>query len=255
MHQVTMETVTSRMEELGLSFMSAGLESFLSEKSRQDAPLMEAIADLIELEYIPRKERMAKTRLKVSGLPQIKKLEDFDLSWPKGGLTERKFKELSSLSFLGRKENIILMGPSGLGKTHLLLALAYKACMTGFTAYYLTCMDLTERLVKARESNKLKRKLQWFRKPHLLLIDEVGYENLNQEQATLFFQLINTRYEHGSIIITTNKPFSKWGEMMSDDAVATATLDRLLHHSHVISLKGDSFRMKDRLKIGVVDFE
>jgi DNA replication protein DnaC len=243
------------MEELGLTFMSAGLESFLSEKSRQDAPLMEAIADLIELEYIPRKERMAKTRLKVSGLPQIKKLEDFDLSWPKGGLTERKFKELSSLSFLGRKENIILMGPSGLGKTHLLLALAYKACMTGFTAYYLTCMDLTERLVKARETNKLKRKLQWFRKPHLLVIDEVGYENLNQEQATLFFQLINARYEHGSIIITTNKPFSKWGEMMSDDAVATATLDRLLHHSHVISLKGDSFRMKDRLKVGVVDFE
>lgn len=243
------------MEELGLSFMSAGLESFLSEKSRQDAPLMEAISDLIELEYIPRKERMAKTRLKVSGLPHIKRLEDFDLSWPKGGLTERKFKELASLSFLGRKENIILMGPSGLGKTHLLLALAYKACMSGFTAYYLSCMDLTERLLKARETNKLKRKLQWFRKPHLLVIDEVGYENLNREEATLFFQLINARYEHGSMIITTNKPFSKWGEMMSDDAVATATLDRLLHHSHVISLKGDSFRMKDRLKVGVVDFE
>jgi len=198
---------------------------------------------------------MAKTRLKVSGLPQVKKLEDFDLSWPKGGLTERKFKELSSLSFLSRKENVILMGPSGLGKTHLLLALAYKACMTGYTAYYLSCLDLTERLLKAREINKLKRKLQWFRKPHLLVIDEVGYENLNQEQATLFFQLINTRYEHVSIIITTNKSFSKWGEMMSDDAVATATLDRLLHHSHVISLKGDSFRMKDRLKVGVVDFQ
>jgi len=255
MHQVKMESVTSRMEELGLSFMAAGLESFLAEKSRKDAPLTEAIADLIELEYIPRKERMAKTRLKVSGLPQVKKLEDFDLSWPKGGLTERKFKELSSLSFLSRKENVILMGPSGLGKTHLLLALAYKACMTGYTAYYLSCLDLTERLLKAREINKLKRKLQWFRKPHLLVIDEVGYENLNQEQATLFFQLINTRYEHGSIIITTNKSFSKWGEMMSDDAVATATLDRLLHHSHVISLKGDSFRMKDRLKVGVVDFQ
>ena len=239
MRGVTMETAARRMEELGLSFMAAGLESFLSEKSRQDAPLMEAIADLIELEYIPRKERMAKTRLKVSGIPQIKRLEDFDLSWLKGGLTERKFKELGSLSFLARQENVILMGPSGLGKTHLLLALAHKACMTGYTAYYLTCMDLMERLVKAREINKLKRKLQWFRKPHLLVIDEVGYENLNQEQATLFFQLINTRYEQGSIIITTNKPFSKWGEMMSDDAVATATLDRLLHHSHVISLKGD----------------
>ena len=255
MHQVEKVSVTSRMEELGLSFMAAGLESFLAEESRKDVPLTEAIADLIELEYIPRKERMARTRLKVSGLPQVKHLEDFDLSWPKGGLTERKFKELSSLSFISRKENVILMGPSGLGKTHLLLALAYKACMSGYTAYFLSCMDLTERLLRARETNKLKRKLQWFRKPHLLVIDEVGYENLNQEQATVFFQLINTRYEHGSIIITTNKPFSKWGEMMSDDAVATATLDRLLHHSHVISLKGDSFRMKDRLKVGVVDFQ
>jgi DNA replication protein DnaC len=127
--------------------------------------------------------------------------------------------------------------------------------MTGFTAYYQSCMDAIEELVRARTMNRLKRKLQWLKKPHVLVIDEVGYENLNREQATLFFQLINARYEHGSIIITTNKPFSKWGEIMSDNAVATATFDRLLHHSNVVSLKGDSYRMKDRLKVGVVDFE
>jgi DNA replication protein DnaC len=255
MQDMKLQTMMVRMEELGLSFMAAGFESYLAEKSREDAPLVEAIVDLIELEYIPRKERMAKTRLKVSGLPQIKRLEEFDLSWPKGGLTEKKFQELSALSFIARKENVILMGPSGIGKTHLMLALAYKACMSGYTAYYLSCMDLIEVLVRARAMNRLKRKLQWMKKPHVLVIDEVGYENLNQEQATLFFQLINARYEHGSIIITTNKPFSKWGEMMGDDAVATATLDRLLHHAHVLSLKGDSYRMKERLKLGVVDFE
>jgi DNA replication protein DnaC len=255
MQKLTVQTVTDRMEELGLLFMAAGFESYLAEKSRDDIPLVDAIADLIELEYIPRKERMAKTRLKVSGLPQVTRLEEFDLSWPKGGLTEKKFQELSRLSFLPRKENVILMGPSGIGKTHLMIALAYKACMTGYTAYYLSCMDLIEVLVRARAMNRLKRKLQWMKKPHVLVIDEVGYENLNPEQATLFFQLINVRYEHGSIIITTNKPFSKWGEMMSDDAVATATLDRLLHHAHVVSLKGDSYRMKDRLKVGVIDFE
>ena len=255
MQDMKLRTMMGRMEELGLSFMAAGFESYLAEKSREDVPLVEAIVDLIELEYIPRKERMAKTRLKVSGLPQIKRLEEFDLSWPKGGLTEKKFQELSALSFIARKENVILMGPSGIGKTHLMLALAYKACMSGYTAYYLSCMDLIEVLVRARAMNRLKRKLQWMKKPHVLVIDEVGYENLNQEQATLFFQLINARYEHGSIIITTNKPFSKWGEMMGDDAVATATLDRLLHHAHVLSLKGDSYRMKERLKLGVVDFE
>lgn len=252
---ITLQTITSRMEELGLGFMAAGFESYLADASRENKTLKDAINDLLELEYIPRKERMAKTRLKVSGIPQIKRLEDFELSWLKGGLTERKFKELSSLTFIDRKENLILMGPSGLGKTHIMLSLAYKACMTGHTAYYITCMDLIEGLVRARSMNKLKRKLSWYRKPHLLVVDEVGYENLTQEQATLFFQLVNIRYEQGSIIITTNKPFSRWGEMMSDDAIATATLDRLLHHAHVISLKGDSYRMKDRLKVGAIDFE
>ena len=197
---------------------------------------------------------MARTRLKVSGIPQHKRLEDFDLDWLKGGLTQKKFNELSTLSFIERKENIILLGPSGLGKTHLLLALGHKACLSGFTAYYISCVDLLERLSKAREQGRLKRKLQWFSKPHVLLIDEVGYENLTPEQATLFFQLVNTRYENGSIILTYNRNFGRWGEIMSDDAVATATLDRLLHHAHVLSLEGDSYRMKDRLKIGVVDF-
>lgn len=252
---ITMQTITSRMEELGLTFMAAGFESYLAEASRSDKSLKDAIADLLELEYIPRKERMAKTRLKVSGIPQIKRLEDFELSWPKGGLTEKKLKELSSLAFIQRKENVILMGPSGLGKTHLMLALACKACMTGYTAYHITCMELIEGLIRAKNANRLKRKLQWYRKPHLLVIDETGYENLDQEQATLFFQLVNTRYEHGSVIMTTNKLFSSWGEMMSDDAIATATLDRLLHHAHIISLKGESYRMKDRMKVGAADFD
>lgn len=250
---ISIQTVTERMEEMGLSFMAANLESFLSQASREEKPLKAAIYDLLELEYIPRKERMARTRLKVSGMPEVKKLEDFKLDWLKGGLTQRKFQELSTLAFIERKENIVLMGPSGLGKTHLMLALGHKACMTGFTAYYISCIDLIEGLLKARSTNRLKRKLKWYRKPHVLLVDEVGYEKLSQEEATLFFQLINTRYEHGSIIMTTNKTFSHWGEMMSDDAVATATLDRLLHHAHIVSLKGDSYRMKDKMKVGAVE--
>jgi len=248
------QMITDRMEELSLSFMAAGLESFLSSQVNQDAPLVEVIGELIDLELIPRKVRMAKTRLKVSGIPMSKTLEEFDLSWPKGGLTQKQFNELSTLSFIERKENVVLLGPSGLGKTHLMTALGHKACMNGFTAYFISCLDLLERLQRSREQGKLKQKLTWFGKPHVLLIDEVGYENLSPEQAALFFQVINTRYEKGSIILTSNKIFGKWGEIMADDAVATATLDRLLHHSHVISLKGDSYRMKDRMKIGVVDF-
>jgi DNA replication protein DnaC len=244
-----------RLEELGLSFMSASLESYLADQSRNDNTLLERLTDLIDLEYIPRKERAAKTRLKISGMPQYKQLSDFDLSWIKGGLSRAKLEELSSLAFIDRKENIFLLGPSGVGKTHLLLGLGTRACQNGFSAYYMTCHDLVETLVRARDQNRLKRKLEWFRKPNVLLIDEVGYEPLTTEQAHVFFQLINMRYECGSIIMTSNKSFSKWAELMSDEAVATAMLDRLLHHSHTLSLQADSYRMKDRLKVGAVGFE
>ncbi len=250
---IPLQTVSNYMEALGLSFMAAGLESFLADSERNDQTLLESISGLLELEYIPRKERSAKSRVKLAGFPSLKLLEDFDLSWLKGGLTKAKLQELSSLAFMERKDNIVFLGPSGLGKTHLVIALAHKACVSGYTAYFTTCMDLMEQCLRAKEQNRLKRKLMWLKKPHVLVIDEVGYETLTQEQANLFFQVVNARYESGPLIITTNKPFGKWAEMMSDEAIATATLDRLLHHSHIISLNGDSFRMKDRLKTGFVE--
>jgi DNA replication protein DnaC len=248
-------SLSMKLEELGLMFMAVSLESYLAEQSRNENTLLERLTDLVDLEYIPRKERAARTRLKISGMPQYKELSDFDLSWLKGGLSRAKLEELSSLAFIDRKENVFLLGPSGVGKTHLLLGLGTRACQNGFSAYYMTCHDLVETLVRARDQNRLKRKLDWFRKPNVLLIDEVGYEPLSSEQAHVFFQLINVRYECGSIIMTSNKSFSKWAELMSDEAVATAMLDRLLHHSHTLSLQADSYRMKDRLKVGAVGFE
>ena len=248
-------SLSTKLDELGLSFMSASLESYLADQSRNDNTLLERLTDLVDLEYIPRKERAARTRLKISGMPQYKQLSDFDLTWLKGGLSRVKLEELASLAFIDRRENVFLLGPSGVGKTHLLLGLGTRACQNGYSAYYMTCHDLVETLVRARDQNRLKRKLDWFRKPNVLLIDEVGYEPLTSEQAHVFFQLINIRYECGSIIMTSNKSFSKWSELMSDEAVATAMLDRLLHHSHTLSLQADSYRMKERLKVGAVGFE
>jgi DNA replication protein DnaC len=243
------------MEDLGLSFMAAGLESYLSDASRRETTLVEALRGLFDLEYTARKERTARTRLRLSGMPQTKSLGDFDMGWLKGGLTKSKLEELESLAFVERKENVIFLGPSGVGKTHLLLALGRKACLSGYTAYYVGCRDIIEQLLRSREQNRLKKKLKWLAKPHVLLVDEIGYEPLAPEQAHVLFQLINTRYETGSIVMTTNKSFSKWDELMSDDAVATAMLDRLLHHVHIISLKADSYRMKERIKVGAVSFE
>ena len=247
-------TLSGKLEELGLSFMAASLESFLADQSRSENTLLGRLTDLVNVEYIPRRERAARTRLKISGMPQYKTLDDFDLSWLKGGLSKAKLEELSTLMFVERKENIFLLGPSGVGKTHLLLGFGTKACNNGFSAYYISCHDLVEQLVRAKEQNRLKRKLDWLRKPHVLLVDEVGYEPLTAEQAHVFFQLVNARYETGSIIMTSNKSFSKWAELMSDEAVATAMLDRLLHHSHTLSLQADSYRMKGRLKVGAVGF-
>ncbi len=250
---VQLETVTTRLEDMGLSFMAAGLESFLADEGRKESSLLEIIAGLVDTEYVPRKERAIKSRIKLSALPCKKRIDEFDVSWLKGGLTASKLAELKSLRFIERKENVLLLGASGLGKTHLMTALAYEACIAGYTAYFVTSTGIMENLAYAKAQNRLKRKLAWLKKPHVLVIDEIGYENYTLEQANLFFQLVNARYETGSIIITTNKPFVKWAEIMSDEAIATATLDRLLHHAHVISLKGDSYRMKDRLKAGVVD--
>ncbi len=178
MENVKLLTLKNRMEELGLNFMAAGFESFLEEQTHNDNTLLERIYDLIETELIPRKERAGKTRLKISGIPQFKTLEAFDLSWLKGGLPLEKFNELSSLAFVERKENVFFLGPSGVGKTHLMTALGCKACLSVFSSYYISCHDLVEVLIKAKKQNRLARKLKWFAKPNLLLVDEVGYEPL-----------------------------------------------------------------------------
>jgi DNA replication protein DnaC len=251
----TASILVSRLESLGLNVLSASLESYLSDPARRDETLFESLNSFIDIEYCVRKERSARTRIKVSGMPGVKRLEDYDISWLKGGLASAKFKELSTLAFIERKENVLLLGPSGLGKTHLMLALGHHACMNGYTAYYMSCRDAVDALRRADDLGRLKRKVKWMTKPHVLLLDEVGYEPLQPEQSHMLFQLINARYENGSIIMTSNKPFAKWAELMSDEAVATAILDRLLHHSHVLSLKGNSYRMKDRLKAGVVNFD
>lgn len=252
---LSIATLSGRMEELGLSYMAASIESFLADSSRANMTLLESVQDLVDLEYSGRRERTARTRLKLSGMPQAKLLDDFDLSWLKGGLTQARFEELRSLAFVERKENVIFLGPSGVGKTHLMLALGHQACISGYSAYFISCRDAIEKLLRAREQNRLRKALAWFRKPNVLLIDEVGHEPLTPEQAHVLFQLVNARYESGTMVMTSNRSFSKWAELMSDEAVATAMLDRLLHHAQVYSLKADSYRMKDRLRIGTVGFD
>lgn len=237
--------------ELNLGFLHGEIETFLHDESRKERTLLETLCDLFDHELTQRRQRAAKMRLKLSRLSTVKSVDDFNIEEVEG-ISNKKLSELSSLAFIERHDNVVLMGPSGLGKTHILSALVYKACCEGYTAYFMTAQELLEELIKAKRQNRLKRKLKTLCKPHLLAIDEIGYESLTREEATLFFNLVAARYEKASIILTTNKTFGQWGELMGDNAIASATLDRLLHHAEVIILKGESYRIKKRSKLGLV---
>jgi DNA replication protein DnaC len=240
-----------QLQELNLGFLLGQIDSFLHREATMERSLVESLSELFDHELTQRKQRAAKTRLKLSRLPCVKTLHDFELEHVEG-ISNKRIGELSSLAFVSRAENVVFMGPSGLGKSHLMQALVHKACVDGYTSYCLSGQELIEELVKAKHQNRLKRKLASLSKPRLLAIDEIGYQNLNPEESTLFFQLVAQRYEKGSIMVTTNKAFGQWGELLGDTAIATATLDRLLHHAQVIILKGESYRLRKRINLGLV---
>jgi len=251
MSVAALDILKTQLDEVGLSFALGNIDTFLHEQANSERGFVETLSLMLDHEIGQRRQRAARARLKMSGLPAIKTLEEFDVSHPEG-ISRKKLNELLSLAFVDRKENVVVLGPSGLGKTHILYALCYHACMNGHMAYHITGQELMEKLKKAKQQNRLIRKIRSLCRPKILAVDEVGYQNLTKEEAPLFFQLVAERYEKGSTIITTNKSFGQWGELMGDNAIATATLDRLLHHAHVIVLKGESYRLKNRMKLGLV---
>lgn len=202
---------------------------------------------LVSQEILSKQERALRQRLGQAKFPLVKTLDTFDFA-ATPSVPKQKILKLAEAHFVGQKENVIFLGPPGVGKTHLASGIAYAACQKGTKVLFVTAADLINALYASLADHSLERQLKTFTTPKLLIIDEVGFLPFDQKGADLFFQVISKRYEKGSIILTTNRPFKEWGEIFHNNTLAGALIDRLAHHAEIINLKGESYRMKGKKK-------
>ena len=211
------------------------------------------LEDLLTLERCHKNQRTRSILTRMAGFPVIKTIDEFDFKFAPG-IPKAKIKELTGLSFLERKENWVFLGPSGVGKTPLAIALGYLATQANIKTRFISAADLMVQLETAQRQNRYKEAMRRIvNHPRLLIIDEIGYLPMGREQANHFFQVIAQRYEHGSVIVTSKLSFAQWDSTFASDKILTAAmLDRQLHHSHVIQCRGESFRLRDKMKAGIL---
>ena len=245
MTEMLYDRIKENLSLLRMSNTLETLDNYLEQALKDGKGIVEVLDHILANEAQAKKMKSANTRIQMAGFPYRKTLDNFDFEF-QPSIDREQIMDLATLRFAHNKENVVFLGPPGVGKTHLAVALGMIAASNQLKTYYINCHKLIEQLNEAHYENRLPDKIKMLSKYSVLIIDEIGYLPMDIQGANLFFQLIAKRYEKNSTIFTSNKPFSQWNEVFSDTTIAAAILDRVLHHCNVVSIRGDSYRLKER---------